>query len=290
MLFRSDADQFLTFDFNMISNADIQGIQSFLSHKEIKSESGEIIKVIYEPYVDFNNLSAIINMKQLSTFHIKNLFDQMAKLEKEISSHMLNYDRITFDPTTILYDDQKHLFLFRYLPMKGMHTSYDWITLLKILACETSHIKNISRSKYSLNELNDLIATETQGTPQSAKILWWKRRLFRTPETEQLQKFSEATIQKSVFPLLIDKINPQASYKIYFDRNTIGRDETSNVLIDDPSVSRQHALLYRDESNMILKDLNTTNGTLVNRIKITEKPVVNGDIIQFGNKEFIFIR
>lgn len=59
-----------------------------------------------------------------------------------------------------------------------------------------------------------------------------------------------------------------------FDRSmTIGRDPMSDILINNPEVSRQHALLFSTaEGEFRLQDLGSTNGTYVNGRRLGSKP------------------
>lgn len=43
----------------------------------------------------------------------------------------------------------------------------------------------------------------------------------------------------------------------------IGRDRAADVMLKDPLVSRQHAAISFDEGEFILKDLGSTNGTIM---------------------------
>lgn len=56
---------------------------------------------------------------------------------------------------------------------------------------------------------------------------------------------------------------------------TIGRDGTSDLIIDHPLASRRHARLERDESGFLVRDLNSTNGTYVNGEPITGTHVLH---------------
>ncbi|HVA42847.1 MAG TPA: DUF3662 and FHA domain-containing protein [Acidimicrobiales bacterium] len=63
---------------------------------------------------------------------------------------------------------------------------------------------------------------------------------------------------------------------------TIGRLPESAVVIDDPNVSRRHAELVRRDGAVILVDLGSTNGTLVNGVQVTESPLSDGDELTVG--------
>jgi ribosomal protein L37AE/L43A len=66
----------------------------------------------------------------------------------------------------------------------------------------------------------------------------------------------------------------------------IGKAADNNFIIDNPSVSRNHALLLpTNEGGWILEDLNSTNGTFVNDIQIQKKIIATADRVRFGNSE-----
>jgi pSer/pThr/pTyr-binding forkhead associated (FHA) protein len=69
----------------------------------------------------------------------------------------------------------------------------------------------------------------------------------------------------------------------------VGRDSLALICIRAQTVSRQHAVLAYHNHRFHLKDLQSTNGTLVNSQKITESPIKDGDIIQFGDVVCQFI-
>jgi pSer/pThr/pTyr-binding forkhead associated (FHA) protein len=67
----------------------------------------------------------------------------------------------------------------------------------------------------------------------------------------------------------------------------IGRSSDNDIVINDQSVSREHALLFIDESGKVrIKDLSSSNGTFVNDAKINEETLKAGDTIRLGNYRF----
>ncbi|GEM_PF-6506887 len=75
------------------------------------------------------------------------------------------------------------------------------------------------------------------------------------------------------------------------DKNyiSIGRSKDNDIIIDDLSVSRKHAILEKDETGKLyLTDLNSSNGTYINNIRIKEKtPVTSNDQILLGKATMI---
>ena len=70
----------------------------------------------------------------------------------------------------------------------------------------------------------------------------------------------------------------------------MGRDPNNLVAISDPSVSRKHCLLRReDDGRFRLKDLESRNGTLVNGVAVKEHWLRHGDEIATGDSAFLFL-
>lgn len=68
---------------------------------------------------------------------------------------------------------------------------------------------------------------------------------------------------------------------------TFGRDPENDITLDDHEVSRYHARLLRQGTEILVEDLGSTNGTLVNGKAITERHVLQpADIISIGSSVF----
>ena len=82
-------------------------------------------------------------------------------------------------------------------------------------------------------------------------------------------------------------------YKLNKERISIGRNRNSQIVINNNTISKDHAIIEFDEDgNAIIKDLNSSNGTYVNgqRLKVIPIRLKTGDKITFGkyDMEFIF--
>ena len=71
---------------------------------------------------------------------------------------------------------------------------------------------------------------------------------------------------------------------------TIGRVPLNHVVIDNPTISAQHAILARLGDCYRLKDLQSTNGTQVNGVSTTDAELNDGDKIRFGSVVAVFVR
>jgi FHA domain len=77
------------------------------------------------------------------------------------------------------------------------------------------------------------------------------------------------------------------------DQLTVGRQPDSDLVLDDPSVSKKHALLRWDAENQrcTIQDLGSTNGTMLNasvRLR-RETTLKDGDILSFGEVQYWFL-
>src|SRR6266436_3718710 len=78
------------------------------------------------------------------------------------------------------------------------------------------------------------------------------------------------------------------THELTRDIVTIGSAPLNHIVIDDPAVSAQHAILARIADSHRLKDLHSTNGTQVNGISTTDAELKDGDKIQFGSVVAVF--
>src|SRR5919109_4800896 len=82
-------------------------------------------------------------------------------------------------------------------------------------------------------------------------------------------------------------LNPEGSdllsHELRGDFVFIGRAPSNHIVIDHPAVSAQHALLLRVRDCYWLMDLNSTNGTQINGVLVTDAAVKDGDKLRFGS-------
>src|SRR4029453_4474987 len=69
---------------------------------------------------------------------------------------------------------------------------------------------------------------------------------------------------------------------------SVGRMPESNIVLADPNVSRNHAEIRPRGTGDVGVDLNSTNGTKVNGMKVTEHELADGDELSFGNTRMRF--
>jgi CRP-like cAMP-binding protein len=72
-------------------------------------------------------------------------------------------------------------------------------------------------------------------------------------------------------------------------RLTIGRAPESDIHLPDPSVSRQHALVFIEDEKAFLEDLGSRNGTYVNEERVKKVVLANSDVVRIGNVSARFL-
>ena len=71
---------------------------------------------------------------------------------------------------------------------------------------------------------------------------------------------------------------------------TLGREASNGVPVVDPSVSRKHCLLRREEDGRFqIRDLESRNGTVVNGLAVKDQWLRHGDEIAIGDSVFLFL-
>ncbi len=88
--------------------------------------------------------------------------------------------------------------------------------------------------------------------------------------------------------VLGDNGEPQERISVTRTPITIGRLSTNDVVLADSNVSRRHAELRRDGATWTLRDLGSTNGTLVNGKLAKQHALRDGDRISFGTSHLLF--
>ena len=79
------------------------------------------------------------------------------------------------------------------------------------------------------------------------------------------------------------------TFAIDSERVPVGRESAPGaVVVRDPNASRRHAEIVYSHGTWVVRDLNSTNGTLVNDMEVQEMPLHDGDVLTIGltNLEF----
>jgi predicted component of type VI protein secretion system len=88
--------------------------------------------------------------------------------------------------------------------------------------------------------------------------------------------------------LIVKNGTHPVTYELVGDAVMIGRAPLNDIVIGNPVVSAQHAMLQKVGDSYWLKDLNSTNGTYVNGLLFTYGELTDGDTIRFASVMAIF--
>jgi len=75
------------------------------------------------------------------------------------------------------------------------------------------------------------------------------------------------------------------TFELNIERTTVGRVEDNTLQIADGSVSSHHAEIVLRGTEILIRDLGSTNGTFINNEKITESVLKPGQTLRFGQVE-----
>lgn len=93
---------------------------------------------------------------------------------------------------------------------------------------------------------------------------------------------------KSMRPLIVlwNRVTTEKIPIVYWE-NSIGRDKHCDIVLDSPSASRDHAVLFRRKKGWIISDTNSKTGVFLNGKKIEEDTrILLGDTITMGGIPF----
>jgi pSer/pThr/pTyr-binding forkhead associated (FHA) protein len=90
--------------------------------------------------------------------------------------------------------------------------------------------------------------------------------------------------------LLVVQRGPNAGSRFLIDKDTTttGRHPESDIFLDDVTVSRRHAEFHRTNGKFLIRDVGSLNGTYVNRQRVEETQLANGDELQIGKFKLTF--
>jgi FHA domain/zinc-ribbon domain len=91
--------------------------------------------------------------------------------------------------------------------------------------------------------------------------------------------------------LLVVQRGPNAGSRFLLDADvtSAGRAPDSDIFLDDVTVSRRHAEFTRAAQGYLVRDVGSLNGTYVNRERIEEVLLADGDEVQIGKYRLVFL-
>jgi len=111
------------------------------------------------------------------------------------------------------------------------------------------------------------------------------------PKKEQKKEPGEPRITLTsplAFVVLVDAKNPQVHF-MHETPLSVGREKTCGLTLDNATVSRKHANLEADDTQVWVTDLKSGNGTRVNQHSVQRHALSVNDRISFGRIDVMFL-
>jgi len=108
-------------------------------------------------------------------------------------------------------------------------------------------------------------------------------------ETDEDLKVSPDDLEAGAALLVVRKgPNEGSKYTLDAEVTRAGRHPDSDIFLDDITVSRRHAEIVRRADGFHVVDAGSLNGTYVNRDRVEEAKLGNGDELQIGKFKLVF--
>jgi len=113
---------------------------------------------------------------------------------------------------------------------------------------------------------------------------------------EQVESEVDLSVELDAMPagvgFLVVKRGPNIGSRFALDSDVVkaGRHPDSHIFLDDITVSRRHAELVREQDGSYsVRDAGSLNGTYLNRERVEESPLHDGDELQIGTFKLLFV-
>lgn len=147
-------------------------------------------------------------------------------------------------------------------------------------------IKIVDFLKKEMPSINPIwkLAPRTGGIAQTKHVNGAGNTATRsfTATGETRVQTDEELLKQHRFTLILVS-DPDQRYKITRVNSLVGRNPTCNISIPDSSISRQHCLLQITGEGLLMKDLNSVNGTKINGAPMKEGYLSDGDKLTVGH-------
>jgi len=108
-----------------------------------------------------------------------------------------------------------------------------------------------------------------------------------SPETRKMP--SAGGVRRRASVVILEGPDCGQEYLLEKAVSVVGRMKGVDILLSDSSVSRRHAAIEAEKGVFRLKDLGSTNGTLLSGKKIRESTIRHGDRFRVGNTTLQFV-
>lgn len=223
----------------------------------------------------FVQLLEVIRKIQCNSLDIKNL---VLDLEYTFINENTKEIQVIYQP---LISQQVMVSIFPYL-YDVMHSTVFLISEEMQLVNELmGYMKRMQR--FSAEEIEEYIE---QVYPEIFKLV---ERYKAAPKEEKVLVNQEKKVTPKVY---LTRVNTHDRIEINKSEFWIGKDPANvNYYLNNPSISRRHAVIRKRDRHFCIQDNHSTNKTMVNHRVLQagqEVEIVSGDMIVLANEKFVF--
>lgn len=304
------------FVFDDIAYAMHQNIQlSMLLPLVTTLSEGDLLSLSYDvSHRRGLSLKNYISDHKMDSKKVIRILESIITLESILEQYMLTPAGLIFDESFIFLNPEDNLVSWAYMPIetKGISWKANLLRIIRGCLIESFDTPDVNRlipylleSSFSpeilLKALKGTESIKSTPTTQPKPSVGFNSSLvkdFITSKTRQKKpeaitkpiKLTSRTSYIKRCPLLISRSDPSLQYSLYYDEVLIGREENCDVLLNHPSVSREHARICHVGTRYFLEDLSSTNGTKINSCLLEDRTEIHhGEVIQIGDCEFVFL-
>lgn len=215
---------------------------------------------------------------------IMDFLDALYEVKRQMQFHLLNTESLHFNLEMIFYEKNLHRFYFTY-GFKANKTIIDELTCMRHLISES----NLSaKQKQFIGENALTLSTyHLDCFYDSLKKIYEAKRPKHFPV---FIKKSRMMIPPNTSACLISKVSPYTVYTIRSQNTSIGSSEKNDIQILSDGIESMHAEIKFIHQQFWISRKSKNNKLMLNQKTISKKSKLqNGDLLSFGNKDYVFI-
>jgi len=194
----------------------------------------------------------------------------IAKLERHLAKHVRakKYDLPGEIEVAVVLDEDLKFGQFGILAEREMAAEQD-------VRPQVEHVAPLSmRETRPSSAVQAGSGSAGSGTPAAV-------RRARTGATEVIRPEEVSHMDLACQTLVVRAGNRERTFTK--GRVIVGRGRDVDFRVEDPNVSRRHAAIFWSEGKVMIEDLDSTNGTLVNGYPVSSTVIRPGDVIVVGD-------
>jgi two-component system cell cycle response regulator len=117
-----------------------------------------------------------------------------------------------------------------------------------------------------------------------SRLLEDEGEITRVANVGELQQELKARIQRDrAYLIVLAGSNVGEMYRVEEGETFLGRGQAASIRLTDDGISRKHARIFQQGGEVLIEDLKSSNGTVVNGAPVTMQLLKDGDKIRLGS-------